>query len=197
MDKSLTIKIVTRRLLLRPVQISDIDDLLAMYHDELVAFFALPGSTTRDQLAKSITNAPPWSERPRFAVVFEARVVGDVVLEIDARELVANLGYSFAREFWGRGFATEASRVVVDYGFEPFGLAKICARADPRNVASVRVMEKLGMTREAYFRSHVLRRGERCDRVHYGLLREDWECARTGTSGEGNNTATNRPVPGE
>jgi RimJ/RimL family protein N-acetyltransferase len=176
--------IFTPRLLLRTIRLADVDDLLAIYSDERVAFFALPSTESREEVAASIANARPWRERPHFMVEFKGRVVGDVVLEIDTRDLVANLGYCTAREFWGRGFATEAARAVVDYGFTTFGLAKICARADPRNVRSVRVMEKLGMTREAYFRSHVLRRGERCDRVHYGLLREDWEKERAETIGK-------------
>ena len=65
--------------------------------------------------------------------------------------------------------------VSVDYGFCAFGLAKVYARADPRNVASVRVLEKLSMQREGLLRSHVVRRGERVDRVYYGLLWEEWE----------------------
>jgi RimJ/RimL family protein N-acetyltransferase len=169
----------TERLLLRPFRASDLDDLYAIYADERVAFFALPGPTTREDLENAIASPPPWTERPRFAVELDGRVVGDVILEIATRDLIANIGYAVAWTDWGKGFATEATRAVVDFGFQDFGLAKICARADPRNIASIRVMEKLGMTREGYFRSQVLRRGERCDRVCYGLLREEWERAHT------------------
>jgi RimJ/RimL family protein N-acetyltransferase len=165
----------TTRLLLRPFRREDADDVFGIYSDEEVAYYALPGSITREDVERSLANPKPWAERPRFAVVFGGRVVADVVLEIEPRDGIANLGYAVARGHWGKGFATEATRVVVDYGFQAFDLAKVYARADPRNVASVRVMEKLGMRREALLRSQVLRRGERCDRVYYRLLRNEWE----------------------
>jgi RimJ/RimL family protein N-acetyltransferase len=171
------VEIRTERLLLRPFRLSDVDDLFDIYSDERVAFFAIPASTTREELEMAVRDPPLWSDRPRFAVELTGRVVGDVILEIAGRDLIANVGYAVASTHWGRGIATEATRAVVDYGFQVFSLAKICARADPRNVASVGVMEKLGMVREGYFRSHVLRRGQRCDRVCYGLLRTEWERA--------------------
>lgn len=55
------------------------------------------------------------------------------------------------------------------------GLAKVRARADRRNIGPVRMMEKVGMVKEAHLRSHVVRRGERCDRIWYGILRAEWE----------------------
>ncbi len=85
------------------------------------------------------------------------------------------MDYVVARERWEEGFATEAAGAVVDHGFCEFGLAKVYARADPRSVGSVRVLEKLGMGREGLPRGHVVRRGERCERVYYGLLRNEWE----------------------
>jgi RimJ/RimL family protein N-acetyltransferase len=57
------------------------------------------------------------------------------------------------------------------------GLDRVWARADARNVASVRVLEKVGMRRKGLFRREVLRRSERVDRVCFGLLREEWEAA--------------------
>lgn len=56
-----------------------------------------------------------------------------------------------------------------------FALAKIWAHVDPRNCASVRVLERLGLRREGHLRSHLVRRGERVDRLYYGLLREEWQ----------------------
>ncbi|MYL06055.1 MAG: GNAT family N-acetyltransferase [Gemmatimonadales bacterium] len=85
------------------------------------------------------------------------------------------MGYSLARKHWGRGLTAEAARAVVDWGFRERGLAKVYAYADARNAQSLRVMEKLGMTREGTLRSHRTLRGERVDDVYYGLLRVEWE----------------------
>ena len=166
----------TERLLLRPLRQEDAGDLFELLRDEEVAFFVRRGPVIRAEIQEAVREhlRNPWEAHPTFVVVLEERVVGEVTLEIEPRDLTANLGYAIAREHWGKGLATEAARTVVDYGFRVCGLAKVHARADPRNVGSVRVLEKLGMRREGLLRSHVLRRGERADRVLYGLLREEW-----------------------
>jgi ribosomal-protein-alanine N-acetyltransferase len=57
-----------------------------------------------------------------------------------------DLGYRFMKKYWGQGFATESSQVCLKYGFETLGLKRIIAKAMPENVASIKVMQKLGMT---------------------------------------------------
>ncbi len=167
----------TARLLLRPPRQEDLEDELAIANDPEFAFYGRRDPVTRGSVAEGLARrlATPWSDRPEFVLVFEGRVAGNVQLEIDHANLIAELGYGIAREQWRKGLMTEAARAVIDYGFTTFGLAKIFARADPRNIASVRVLEKLGMTREGLLRKHLIRRGERVDRVYYGLLREEWE----------------------
>lgn len=165
----------TDHLWLRPCAVEDADALYAIYANDEVAFFLLPGPASRAQTEQGLADPKQWSVRPRWAIIFDGAVIGEVILEINAPDATANLGYAIGREYWGKGFATEAARAVVDYGFRTFDLAKVCARADPHNVGSVRVMEKIGMHQEAHLRSHVVRRGERCDRVWYGILRQEWE----------------------
>lgn len=57
-----------------------------------------------------------------------------------------DLGYRFLRKHWGKGYATEAGKACLDYGFGPLGLKRIIGRADVANLASIRVLKKLGMT---------------------------------------------------
>ena len=78
---------------------------------------------------------------------------------------------------------TEAATAIVDWGFRELGLAKVYGNSDLRHVASWRVMEKIGMTREGVLRSHRRAREGRSDRVYYGILREDWEAAYADDSG--------------
>jgi ribosomal-protein-alanine N-acetyltransferase len=61
--------------------------------------------------------------------------------------------YALAKAYWGRGIASEAARASVCYGFETLSLPRIIALADPQNIASRRVMEKIGLTyqKEAFF----------------------------------------------
>jgi RimJ/RimL family protein N-acetyltransferase len=119
-----------------------------------------------------------WDTNPIFAIEFDSRVVGGINLRIRQPHETAELGYSIAVPHWGKGLVPEAARAVVDWGFEEYGLAKVYATADLRNVRSHRVMEKLGMVREGVLRSHAKVRGERRDEVVYGLLREEWEAGR-------------------
>ena len=85
------------------------------------------------------------------------------------------LGYELAREHWGKGLMVEAAQAVIDWGFADRHLAKISGQADARNKRSIRVMEKLHMTREGVLRSNGSGRDGRVDDDYYGLLREEWE----------------------
>ncbi len=82
----------------------------------------------------------------RFVVLH--RVTGEKLgwcgLRWNAAEEVADLGYRFCRRYWGQGFATESSEASIRYGFEELGLDRIVAHAMKANVASVRVLERLG-----------------------------------------------------
>lgn len=170
----------TSRLLLRPPRPDDVDAYLAIESDPEYAIYGSRQSVDRAGMERGLARiiAAPWHQHPEFAVVFEGQVVGRVVLTVDREHATAALGYGVARTCWGRGIATEAARAVVDYSFEAFGLEKVWARVDPRNVASVRVLEKLGMQREGLLRSQIVRRGERVDRAYYGILRAEWEAGR-------------------
>ena len=59
---------------------------------------------------------------------------------------MAELGFRFARQQWGKGYATEAARAIVRYAFESTEIQRVIAVVDPHNLASVRVLEKLGMS---------------------------------------------------
>ncbi len=59
-----------------------------------------------------------------------------------------DLGYRFLPEYWGQGLATEASRAALQYGFEVIGLKRVIGLVMPENVASIRVLEKVGMQYE-------------------------------------------------
>ncbi|MBN1399922.1 MAG: GNAT family N-acetyltransferase [Anaerolineae bacterium] len=85
------------------------------------------------------------------------------------------IGWIIAREHQGRGYATEAARALIDYGFGRMKLHRIVATCNPENAASWRVMQKLGMRREAHLHQAVPGRdGDWQDEYLYAALREDW-----------------------
>ena len=171
-------EIRTERLLLRPHRLEDVDDIFEFARDpEWGRYLTVPRPYLRKHAEEFVaqrilTSRDEW---PVWAMVLEGRVVGGIGIDIDVEHATGALGYSIAKKHWGTGLTVEAARAVIDWGFRERGLAKVYAYADARNAQSLRVMEKLGMTREGTLRSHRTLRDERVDDVYHGLLREEWE----------------------
>jgi RimJ/RimL family protein N-acetyltransferase len=85
----------------------------------------------------------------------------------------AELGFAVSRDRWGQGYATEAARAILDFGFAELGLRRIYATCRPENVGSSRVLEKIGMSREGRLRDHVLIRGDWRDSLLYAAVSTD------------------------
>ena len=86
----------------------------------------------------------------------------------------AALGYCFGEAAWGHGYATEAARALLHWAFETLDLNRVQAETDTRNLASARVLEKLGFVREGTLREDCVVDGDVSDSWVYGLLRRDW-----------------------
>ncbi len=164
----------TERLCLRPFQAGDVGDALAYRDDREFARFLshIPQPFTRRdaEALVALNMSEPWERSPTFAVVLHGQVIGTTNLEVDTETRTAMLGYAIGRAWWGQGLATEAARAAMAWGIETFGLARIWASTDARHVRSQRVLEKLGMQREALRVGHLVGRdGELIDEMVYGL----------------------------
>lgn len=97
------------------------------------------------------------------------------------RLLTWELGYIFNPAYHNQGYATEASRALIEYGFKHFGIHRVFARCNPENIASWRVMEKIGMRREGHFRKYIYFRKAPDgaplwqDTSEYAILKDDLE----------------------
>lgn len=89
-------------------------------------------------------------------------------------EWEADIGYELDPNHWGHGFATEAARAIVAFGFRELGLHRISAERRAENAASAHVLEKLGLTREGHLRENEYFKGRWRDTWLYGILEEDW-----------------------
>lgn len=180
----------TERLLLRPARADDVRD-LGYYTDPEVArylpFAALDPSALADRARALAGRTAPSQPDEALAVMIEhgGRVVGDVMLRLlgpaapGAPPSMAEIGWVFSPAVAGRGFATESARALVDLAFTHYPLHRLMAQLDPRNTASARICERLGMTHEAHTRRDYLSHdGTWTDTSVYGLLREEWEAAR-------------------
>ena len=84
------------------------------------------------------------------------------------------MGWIFHPDHQGLGYATEATNALLDLGFGPADMHRIFARCDARNDPSWRLMERLGMRREAHFREHGLFKGLWDEEFYYAILRDEW-----------------------
>lgn len=102
-------------------------------------------------------------------------VVGDVMLAwLSEAHQQGEIGYVFHPEYHGRGLAGEAAREVLRRAFEGMGFHRIIGRCDARTDASARLMERLGMRREAHLRENELFKGEWSDEYVYAMLAAEW-----------------------
>ena len=87
----------------------------------------------------------------------------------------AEIGYWLGKEFWNKGYVTEAMAEVLVFGFHVLNLNKITASFFPHNPASGRVMEKCGMKQEAVLKQEIYKNGKFLDFVRYSILKEDFK----------------------
>ena len=171
--------IETERIRLRPFRLQDVDDVLSYASDpEWGRYLPVPQPYGKEDAERFIARQL-LSDREAdvaWAVEYEGDVVGGINIALDFDNRLGELGYSIARDHWGKGLATEAAKAVIDAAFTAYEeLNRIRAMADARNVASQRVMEKVGMEREGLLRQNRMTRGEFIDEAWYGLLRTGWE----------------------
>ncbi|WP_414709240.1 GNAT family N-acetyltransferase [Rhizobium sp.] len=105
----------------------------------------------------------------------DGALVGDVSLKLTSKAaLQAEIGYIFNPAHAGKGYATEAVRAIIDLGFGTFGLHRIFARLDAQNAASVGVVERLGLRREAHLIENDRFNGVWGDEYVYAVLSREW-----------------------
>jgi RimJ/RimL family protein N-acetyltransferase len=154
----------TERLLLREFDEGDAEAFLALGSDPaILRYTGDPGGGLRSlehalHVMRSRTLADYQKHGfGRWACVHKAddRVIGFAGLKrLDDLGGEVDLGYRFLPAYWGKGLATEASRPAVEYGFTRLGLRRILGLVDPENVASARVLEKVGMTFADFIEYH-------------------------------------------
>ncbi|WLR42328.1 GNAT family protein [Bacillus carboniphilus] len=114
-----------------------------------------------------------------FAIVFDSVMVGTVELNIrDMTNKIGEVSYIVNPNYWGNGIATDATSLVIAFGFEDLQLHRIFATCDPRNTGSSKVLEKVGMTKEGRIREDLLIRDGWRDSLLYSVLVHEWKSKR-------------------
>ena len=170
--------IQTARLTLRSYTSADIPDLVRLAGAREVAATTLriPHPYTEQDAKDFIeTYAAKTVPESRFAITLtsDGQLCGGIGLRVDEPHQHAELGYWLGVPYWGQGYGTEAARAMIHYGFETLGLHRIYASYVPHNVASGRVLQKIGMRREGRMRAHICKWGEFQDLECYEMLKTD------------------------
>ncbi len=183
----------TERLLLRPYVAEDFDALFGMRSRPDVARYLYWGPQTepevRATLEQKIAGRAIRSEGDvlHLAVVLRetGEVVGDVILRwVSEEHAQGEVGYIVHPDHHGRGYATEAVREILRVAFEELHLHRVIGHLEARNTASARVLEKLGMRREAHFVEDEFVKGEWQSALVYAILDREWRQARRGGSAD-------------
>jgi [ribosomal protein S5]-alanine N-acetyltransferase len=101
-------------------------------------------------------------------------VVGNIEMNIRDWDGVGEIGFIIHHDYWGRELATEAVHIMIEYSFQHCELQRIFATSCPENIASIKVLEKVGMVKEGTLRKDLLVKGEWKDSCIYSMLREEW-----------------------
>lgn len=108
-----------------------------------------------------------------LAMELDGELIGDLACHVDETGHVAEIGYTLRAEFHGHGFASEGAGALVDHILATTEVHRIGASLDPRNIASMRVLEAIGMTFESFARQSYALRGRWDDDLRFAMLRDD------------------------
>jgi RimJ/RimL family protein N-acetyltransferase len=185
MSIDLGLPAATDRLRVRHLTAGDLPAVLAIESRPEVARWLYWEPRTEAEVRESLDRRIARArDHPETGVTFGAEVaatgelIGHVSLTVGPHRQ-GEIGFIVHPDHQGRGYATEAAAAVLGIGFEAYGLHRICGTLEARNGASARVLERLGMRREAHLRENEWVKGEWQSELVYAVLEREWRAARS------------------
>jgi RimJ/RimL family protein N-acetyltransferase len=180
--------IATDRLVLRSFRPGDEADVLA-YRSVAEVVRYIPGDPktaeqVADMVAERATAGRLEAASPilTLAVELGGRVIGDVLIHLDGLDghdgRQAEIGWVFAPDVAGQGYATEAAHAVMAAAFDEVGVHRVWAQLEPENIRSSRICERLGMRREALFEKASWFKERWTDLAVYAIRADEWAVRR-------------------
>ena len=175
------------RIFLRKVKISDAEEEASLLNDfKVVEHLGLhiknPYPFKVKYAKKYIQEVSRKKDKYMFMIVLKdtGRIIGAMGIEGFEKKTdyqIAKIGYWIGKEYWGKGYAKEAVSLVIDFAFKKLKLRKICAQVNEPNIASQKLLEKLGFKKEGILREHVKYQfGDGwLNEICYGLLKREWK----------------------
>lgn len=175
--------ITTDRLILRRFEYSDDDSMLRNWiaDEKIQSMYSEPVYSTKEEVKELLDKYIGSYERPdyyRWAVIEKAsgECIGQIAyFLVDSKNQFAEIEYCIGAEFQCRGYATEATKAVIAFGFDRINLHKVQICTKTINKPSRRVIEKCGFTYEGTLRDYFFMNGEYVGRHYFSILREEYE----------------------
>ena len=170
------------RIRLDALRDDDFEPLYEMQSDPVVCRYLLYEPRSREKVAEVLTRdaaatrlAKPGDYLQPAIRDSDGRFVGTMYFELKSvDDRTAEIGWLVGPAFQGRGYAREAAAMLLDLAFGELGLHRVIAELDPRNTASVRVCERLGMRKEGHFVEQMWLKDEWTDTGSYAILDREW-----------------------
>jgi len=174
-------QLTTPRLLLRPVQQTDAAAILQYRSDSEANQYQGWMPKSIDEVRAFIQKVAPAINEPETwyqLVILDGttgELVGDVGIHfIDPEGFQAEVGCTLSKHQQGKGYATEALTATIDYLFGSLNKRRILTSIDPRNTASIQLVERLNFRKEGHFKESIFFKGEWVDDVVYAMLSHEW-----------------------
>lgn len=173
--------IETSRMILRPIAIEDCEMVFNYRSDKETNLYQSWIPDSIDEVQSFISKNPIQINIPNtwFQLVIirkqDNQVIGDIGLHFLDDNHQAEIGITLSKRSQNQGYATEAMRLVLSYLFSDLNKHRIIASIDPKNIASMRLMNRLGFRKEAHFRESYFQNGKWADDVIFAMLRSEYE----------------------
>ncbi|TDO54991.1 ribosomal-protein-alanine N-acetyltransferase [Kribbella sp. VKM Ac-2527] len=168
---------------LREVRTEDLEDYLAIVGDDRVTSWLSFDSRDREAARTSLTSIVERSAHENRSDYLLAvtrrdddRMIGFARLGPTGVQ-AAHLGYAIGYDYWGHGYATDASRTLLRFAFTDLSLHRVSAAIGPENLASIAVVKNLGFSYEGRIRHHVFTNNAWRDSLLYSILAPEWSGA--------------------
>jgi RimJ/RimL family protein N-acetyltransferase len=183
-------RILLPRLILRPFVLEDLED-VNNYSSDIDVTKHLHWGPYSEKETKNFINmaiseaGQKGRTRYRFALTLkdENRAIGSLAVRVvstDDRE--ASIGFVVGKGYWGMGYGSEAVYGLLFFGFDVLKMHRISASCTSENIGSIKVLEKVGMTREGVLRHNRFVKGAWRDSVIYSMLEDEWLEGETSTN---------------
>jgi RimJ/RimL family protein N-acetyltransferase len=172
-------KIITSKgdVVIREIEDSDLHFLALYANNPKVAINlrdAFPSPYSMDDAIRFKEAIDKQNPKTIYAIEYKGYYVGNISLSpaSDVYRKSAEIGYFIGEPFWGKGIMTTAVNLITEWGFKTFDIARIYTGVFEYNIASQRVLEKCGFTKEAVFRKSIFKNENLYDEIRYSKLKE-------------------------